>query len=105
MTVADWLSLRSPRPPEALRARVALRLGAHATADAGEARAVCLAASVRIIAALTAGDARARDHAIDLLAADALITYAIEAAVSDTPDLARDLDAMVRELSSIPGAA
>jgi len=83
---------------------MAFRLGADARGDAREVRTVCAEASVRIIAALTAGDASARDHAMDLLAADALITYAIEAAVSDAPDLAQEMDAMVRDLASISSA-
>ena len=104
MTVSEWLAARTPRPPDALRQRVLYRLGDSAAAYASEASAVCVAAAARTIAELNAADASTRDAAIDLLAADALITYAVEAA-SDAPDLPVRVEGMMRDLATIAGPA
>jgi hypothetical protein len=103
MTIADWMSTRTPLPPAALRERISFRLGTDANAPAEQARLVCTRAATRTISQLIAGGACARDQAIDLLAADALITYAIEAETTEAASLPVELDAMVRELSAIAG--
>ncbi|HEX5971667.1 MAG TPA: hypothetical protein VFY85_07055 [Gemmatimonadaceae bacterium] len=84
-SVAEWLGRREPAPPAALLLRLREALGHDAERDAGDAADACLAAGERLLAkVLREGDA-SRDHALDLLAADALVTYAFEAA-SGRPD-------------------
>lgn len=100
MTVGEWIASRTPQPPMALRERVAYRLGEGAQLDAGEARETCMDAARQTITELTSAGGTSRDSAIDLLAADALITYAIEAA-ADSAGLREQLDDMIRELSAI----
>lgn len=81
-----WLERREPRPPAALASRLAravretpdARLAAHpGAADALSAIGLALLAEV------AARDPQAPELALDLLAADALVTYAIEAAAED----------------------
>jgi len=83
-TVADWLESREPAPPSALLVRLRAALGNGATRDAGETVEVCLAAGERLLAAVLASEDASRECALDLLTADALVTYAFEAA-SDRP--------------------
>lgn len=84
-TVADWLVQREPAPPEALLRRLLETLGSDAPRASGDAAQVCLAAGERLVTAVLQDDDGSRDDALDLLAADALVTYAFEAA-SATPD-------------------
>jgi len=85
MTVADWIRARSPAPPPAFTARVIASLGSRADDDAARAAECCLDAAVALLEELLAGDPLGRGDASALLAADALVTYAFEAA-ADTPD-------------------
>jgi hypothetical protein len=98
VTVADWLGGRTPRPPQALAQRIAAVLGPDSlAADAADASAHLLAAGERLLAALLASGSTSRESALDLLTADALVTYAFEAASEAPHDLAgRASDAMAR---------
>jgi hypothetical protein len=83
-TVRDWLASREPAPPAALRSRIEAALVADLARDADELPDACLAAGERLVGALLRSNSTSRESALDLLAADALVTYAFEAA-SDTP--------------------
>jgi hypothetical protein len=76
-----WLGAREPAPPPALLARMAAALeqgGGEAAAGAPLEEALAAAALRELRAALALGKARAA--ATPLLSADALLTYAFEAA-------------------------
>ena len=87
-TVAEWLATREPVPPPALRARVLSALGDRAGVDRGHAAEVCLAAGEATLTAVLQ-DGSTRSCALGLLAADALVTYAFEAAAETPTDLAQ----------------
>jgi hypothetical protein len=89
VTVGEWLAARSPRPPSALEARIACVLADSLALDADALPDICLAAGERLAAELLRSNSTSRDSALDLLTADALLTYAFEAA-SETP---RSIDA------------
>jgi len=78
MTVGAWLDARTPRAPDALAARVRLALGDRLARDAAETHAACEAAAEEMLAALLARRETGRESALDLLAVDALVTYAFE---------------------------
>jgi len=103
MTVADWIRTRSPAPPPAFAARVVGSLGSHAADDASRAAERCLDAATALLEQLLASDPLDRGEASALLAADALVTYAFEAA-AETPDRLDDraMEAMVR-LAALAG--
>ena len=103
MTVGDWIRARSPAPPAAFTARVVASLGSRAGDDATHAAERCLDAAVALLGQLLAGDPLERTDATELLAADALVTYAFEAA-ADTPDRFGDraAEAMLR-LAALAG--
>ncbi len=80
MTIAEWLAGRTPVPPENLAARVREALGATATQDAEFTVVRCLDAMESLLVSLKDDEEAGRERALDLLAADALVTYAFEAA-------------------------
>ena len=95
MTVGDWLSARSSTVPPSLRARVLALLGDGVAAPAAEAETVFIDAAARALAEILEGRRFARDAAPDLLAVDALMTYAYEHA--------GDRGASAQELERIAG--
>ena len=107
----DWVAKRTPPAPPALVARVDAALGTgpgdarEGVEPSDDVAGVCLRAAEAILARLLADGALTRAAALDLLAADALATYAFEAAADD-PDAipARARAAMIR-LSSFAADA
>jgi hypothetical protein len=74
-------------PPENLAARVRDALGATADQDAEFTVVRCLDAMESLLVSLKDDEEAGRERALDLLAADALVTYAFEAA-AESEDLA-----------------
>jgi hypothetical protein len=97
MNLAGWLDERRPVPPPALRARIDSALGDSLHSDASDALEACLRAGERLVESLLRNNATTRESALDLLAADALVTYAFEAGSEYPGELgARARDAMTR---------
>ena len=78
-----WLEGRRPAPPPALAERLRDALADVAGAADESVAERCLAAGERLLAGLLARGCGSRDAALDLLAADALVTYAFEAASAE----------------------
>ncbi|MEO7713230.1 MAG: hypothetical protein ABIV10_09965 [Gemmatimonadaceae bacterium] len=97
MTVREWLDGRTPAGPAVLRARIDDALGTAADGESATATSACLAAAQRLVEELMLRDCASRESALDLLAADALVTYAFEAA-SESPThlVQRATEAMIR---------
>lgn len=89
MKLAEWLDARTPRPPEALAARIRAALAPvlYQPVEAGRGRAhdELLAAAAALLSAAPGSESQERSAARDLLAADALVTYAFEIAAEE-PD-------------------
>ena len=97
MTVGEWLREREPTPPARLAARIESAIGAKSAEPAARACEVCLDTCTRLLDEITARPSQGRESALDLLAADALATYALEAATESLATLeARSRDAMKR---------
>lgn len=79
MTPAEWLDARTPPPPAHLALRIRSLLDSVPVTETDPASALAAAAE-RALAGLLAHDDRSRAIAADLLAIDALVTYACEAA-------------------------
>jgi hypothetical protein len=106
VSIGEWLRSRTPPAPEPLVARVEEALGAHRSEDAERAPELLLAAAVGLLQPLLAREHAGRDAAVDLLAADALVTYAFEAASADSDRLdVRTRDAMIRLAGLAPSDA
>jgi len=85
-TLAFWLGGRRPAPPQAL----ATRLGAIVGDEAGSPPATLARLGAAVLGTVARAGEQGRRHALDLLAADALVTYAFEAqAEADVRGLAR----------------
>ncbi|HEX6575198.1 MAG TPA: hypothetical protein VF042_09505 [Gemmatimonadaceae bacterium] len=80
--LSDWLALREPPPPPELAAHIA-----HFAGDTECDRAQIPTSLVRVAAKILASLGDGRESANDLLAADALVTYAVEAAAEQCADL------------------
>ncbi len=104
-TVAEWLALRSPPAPPALLERMREMLAEDGGRPVADAPQVCLSAGESRLAILLAHGATDRTSALDLLAVDALVSYAFEAA-ADTPETLEQIatDAMTR-IAEIPEAS
>jgi hypothetical protein len=98
-----WLAARTPTPPAALRERVAALAGLPHAVGRAAAPEHLVSAAERTLRALLERDPHRRECALDLLAADALVTYGFEAAADD-PSVIEPLArrAMAR-LSAVPG--
>ena len=108
MTLARWLDARRPSPPAALRERIDTALGPALHDASPDIAQHCLEAAERLVRALLDENATDRAAALDLLAADALVTYAFEAASEQPRELSqRAAEAMTRiaALGRAPGAS
>jgi hypothetical protein len=97
VTVAEWVATRRPAPPATLLARTQEVLGEAGARPASEAHDACLGAGERLLASLIEREATTRAAALDLLVADALVSWAFEAAADEPASLdARAGDALAR---------
>ena len=94
-----WLATREPPPPK--------ELGAWLRIDPVEGKTmagVLSAAAAEELGEALARPGRSREGAYHLLAADALMTYACEAA-AEAPDLEMRLSAMLAALATTDGSS
>ena len=84
MSLADWMSTREPAPPDRLLARLTELMHPDGANQDVRAEAMVKAAGEVLRRLLREGQT-ARNSALELLAADALATYAFEAQ-SDEPE-------------------
>lgn len=85
MTVGGWLNAREPAPPVRLAARIELAVRGQATRPTMEITESLLDTCESLLRDVVARPAAGRESALDLLAADALATYAFEA-TADAPE-------------------
>ena len=97
MSAERWLAERTPPPPNVLRARLGELLDRQAGAGPSEPADALADAAERVLTQLLQDGCATRHSALDLLVADALATYAFEAA-AEQPEriVARTERAMVR---------
>lgn len=100
--MGDWLAARAPAPPAALaeRLRHALDAASDATlAGTGMAEAMGTLGIVTLVA-LRDRQAQGEGVALDLLAADAFVTYAFEAAAEEGTDVMALAQRLLKEVSA-----
>ena len=85
VTPDAWLAARSPVPPLAIAQRMRDVLGSRLTAPVSDVADVFLSAGEGLVSLLLIKGRTTRETALDLLCADAFVTYAFEAASAD-PD-------------------
>lgn len=82
-TVGEWLAGLQPPPPAALADRLTEILREHAHHPASAVPEVCLQKGEQMLAELMESGSTDRATALTLLAVDALVTYAFDAASGD----------------------
>jgi hypothetical protein len=82
MGLGEWLDRHTSQAPAALRARVR----EFALSASGETRAATLASAGQAALERVLAHSGDRSAALDLLAADALITLALQAQAQDSPE-------------------
>ena len=85
-TAAAWLAAHAEQPPVVLRAKLdAILSSARDGGAPGQVPDALFGAGSELLRQILAAGSTQRDAALDLLAADALVTYAFEAA-ADSPE-------------------
>ena len=100
MNLRDWLAHREPSPPRVLRERVealALAVPDRESDPAG----TLLDAAEAALAGLAMRPADDRATALDLLAVDALVTYALEWTAGNPDDIPRLSERALARLSRV----
>lgn len=95
MKLHEWLASRNPPPPPALAARINEAVAAFPGDD--QPFDVLVDAAQAILATLPAG----RQGALDLLAADALLTYAFEVSAEECASIAERADSAISRIASL----
>jgi len=99
---AAWVAGRTPAPPPLLATRIAELYDAGEPDDGSPVSAArCVDAAARAVGALLGDGATSRATALDLLAADALATYAFELASERPQELAALADAAMRRFAAL----
>jgi len=101
VTVGEWLSARSPAPPEPLALRLREALGSHLADPSTETHDALLSTAESLLLQLLALDGAGRDRALDLLAVDALVTYSFEAATEDPDTLSTRATSAMTAISAL----
>ena len=107
MDVNEWLAARRPAPPLKLAARLEEAIADLVSSPAIPPSEALVVAGAAILTRLTGADApetSRREVAIGLLSADALLTYALEAAAEDCESFAASADAIIARLASLAPA-
>ena len=96
-SIGEWFTALRPSPPPALGRRLSELLAPYAELPPSQLPESCLAAGELLLNSLLASGSTTRGTALDLLAADALVTYAFQAAASEPHRIeARAIGAMTR---------
>lgn len=105
MTIAEWLDARTPAPPPRLARRLRAALAPVMGREVRELPEAAVAAAEAILRALLDGGCTGRAQALDLLTADALVTYAFEAAGDEPDAIAARADDAMRRLAALASGA
>jgi hypothetical protein len=103
MTIGEWIDARTPPPPQQLLSLVRTALGPAVAEDVGRASDRCIDAAESLVAELLREGRTTREYAADLLAADALVTYAFEAASHEPATLVDRAYAAMTRLARLGG--
>jgi hypothetical protein len=102
VNAAEWIATAQPQAPERLVARVREVLATPSrTPSPAVADALIDAADLLLRDVLAETDGPARDKALDLLAADACVTWAFEAAAEDPASLGGRAAATMERLARV----
>jgi hypothetical protein len=101
VTIGEWLETRQPEPPAALGERLRAALGPALARPSREVPEAALEAAAEMLGDLLRAGCVGREHALALLAADALVTYAFEAASEEPDSIAPRADDAMRRVAGL----
>ncbi|GAC1478551.1 MAG: hypothetical protein NVS1B4_22400 [Gemmatimonadaceae bacterium] len=101
MNVTEWLDSRSPAPPPTLARRIREALASQAGVGSADAHTRLAAGAEEVLARLLDDRCDHRASALDLLVADALMTYAFEAAADDPSTIERRAHDAMRRIAQL----
>jgi len=102
MLATDWIQARSSGAPPALVVRVMDVLRGNAQGKSvGVAESLLRAGEQLLASATTPRTGEAREAALDLLAADACVTWAFEAAADEPGTLAQRAEDAMRRITAL----
>jgi hypothetical protein len=102
MSARDWIAGARPGAPAALVARAREMLPAGPAGPSAEMAESLVSAGLRLLnSALEAQAAPARAGAVDLLAADACVTWAFEVAADDVASLPTSAQDAMRRIAAV----
>jgi len=97
--VGEWLASRSPEPPSDLSERIVRIVGGKTCADEAAMAELFIRSAAELLGTLRDD----RTGAFDLLAADALITYAMEASANKEENLETAARLAMQVIGAVPG--
>lgn len=104
MSHADWVRTQGAESPAALVERVLEVLGEHPEWNAVPTAEALLGAGEQLLASVLAEEkGEGRDVALDLLAADACVTWAFEAAADAPRTLGARAEAAMQRIAEVAG--
>jgi hypothetical protein len=98
---AAWVRSHGADAPAALLARVDAILAADPSLASLPVADALLKASETLLAAVLAGEGEGREVALDLLAADACVTWAFEAAAADPSSLSARAERSMQRVAEV----
>ena len=101
MNVREWLHSRTPRPPVALTERLDVLIAVRQESPVRGIPQTLQAAGDLLLADLLRRQASSRESALDLLAADALMTYTMESAAEHIDTLGAYAEEAMSHISAI----
>jgi hypothetical protein len=97
----EWIAAHAEQPPLVLRERLDVILHSDAAAAGASIPDALLDSGVHLLSEILRHGSAQRDAALDLLTADALVTYAFEAAADDPASLDARAAAAMRQISLV----
>lgn len=104
-TVGAWIATCEPAPPLALHRRLEELLAPWADQPVAHVPEACLEAGERALRTLLASGTTTRPTALDLLAVDALVTYAFQVAADAPAQIERRAAGAMARIAALPGSA
>jgi len=96
-----WVAAHTEQPPAALRARLDAMLSTGQGDAGAPVSTALLDAGQMLLGSILASGSTQRDAALDLLTADALVTYAFEAAADDPASLDAQAARAMRAIAAV----
>ncbi len=103
-SAAEWVAAHAEQPPAALRARLDAILGGLHNGGRDPVVTALFESGRDLLASVLRAGTTQRDVALDLLTADALVTYAFEAAAEAPEALDAHAAAAMRALAAVVDA-